>query len=308
MPSHVLVTGSSGFIGRHVVQTLAAAGHQVTGFDLTPPDFDFPDGSTFLCGDIRTDRIPHRDIDAVVHLAAIPGVRPSIDQPFDYLDTNVTGTLRLLEHCRAHGIGHFVLASSSSIYGPNSPLPFTEDGPTDPCSPYALTKLIGEQWGRLYSRLHGLRFVALRFFSVWGPGQRADLALEAFRRRIEAGQPVVINGDGSQRRDLTHVSDVARAVELALRWPGPGSVVLNVGTGRNHSVLDMVRVAAAEASAALHISGENFTDFTPRVEHQNAHPADVPETLASLAAVRLALGWTPSISFPEAPDLDVKKV
>ena len=113
--------------------------------------------------------------------------------------------------------------------------------------------------------------MALRFFSVWGPGQRPDLALEAFRRRIEEGQPVMINGDGTQRRDLTHVADVARAVELALRWPGPGSVVLNVGTGRNHSVMDML--AAARTTA------------TPLVEHQEPHPADVPETLASLERV-----------------------
>ena len=287
MPSHVLVTGSSGFIGRHVVQTLAAAGHRVTGFDRIPPDFNFPDGSTFLCGDIRTDRLPHRGIDAVVHLAAIPGVRPSSDRPFDYHDTNVTGTLRLLEHCRAHGIGHFVLASSSSVYGPESPLPFREDGPADPCSPYALTKLQAEQWGRLYSRLHGLRFVALRFFSVWGPGQRPDLALEAFSRRIAAGLPVVINGDGSQRRDLTHVTDVARAVELALWWPGPGSVVLNVGTGRNHSVLDMAKAAAKTAP--------------PPVEFQASHPADVPETLASTTAAGAQLGWQPRIFFPDGP-------
>ena len=97
----------------------------------------------------------------------------------------------------------FVFASSSSVYGPEMPLSAEESTPANPCSPYALTKLHGEQWGRLYSRLHGLRFLALRFFSVWGPGQRPDLALEAFRRRIEAGQPVIINGDGTQRRDLT---------------------------------------------------------------------------------------------------------
>ena len=122
---------------------------------------------------------------------------------------------------------------------------------------------------------------------VWGPGQRPDLALECFRRRIEAGQPVIINGDGSQRRDLTHVSDVARAVELALRWPGPGSVVLNVGTGRNHSVLDMLEAARKTA--------------TPLVEHQAPHPADVPETLASITTIGAELGWQPRISFPDGP-------
>ena len=306
-PLTVLVTGSSGFIGTHVVRHLTAAGHKVIGYDLIPPEDRFPDGSIYLCGDIRTARLPDQGIDAVVHLAALAGVRPSMDRPFDYDSTNVIGTLRLLEHCRVHGIRHFVFASSSSVYGPNTPLPAEESTTPDPCSPYALTKLHGEQWGRLYSRLHGLRFLALRFFSVWGPGQRPDLALEAFRRKIEAGQPVVINGDGSHRRDLTHVSDVARAVELALHWPGPGSAVLNVGTGKNHSVMDMLD-AATKAAAALHFSAPNFTDFTPAVIHQNAHPADVPETRASLVAIGKELGWTPRIFFPDGAVPDAKKV
>jgi UDP-glucuronate 4-epimerase len=306
-PLRVLVTGSSGFIGTQVVRHLAAAGHRIIGFDLIPPEDRFPDGSIYLCGDIRTARLPNQGIDAVVHLAALAGVRPSMDQPFDYDSTNVIGTLRLMEHCRIHGIRHFVFASSSSVYGPNTPLPAEESTTPDPCSPYALTKLHGEQWGRLYSRLHGLRFLALRFFSVWGPGQRPDLALESFRRKIVAGQPVVINGDGSQRRDLTHVADVARAVELALHWPGPGSAVLNVGTGKNHSVMDMLE-AATKTAAALQISGSSFTDFTPAVTYQEVHPADVPETRASLVAVRKELGWAPRIFFPETSDSDAKKV
>lgn len=273
-PLTVLVTGSSGFIGSHVVRHLTQAGHKVIGYDLIPPEERFPDGSIYLCGDIRTGRLPHNGIDAVVHLAALAGVRPSMDKPFDYLSTNVLGTLRLLEHCRVHGINQFVFASSSSVYGPETPLPFVETATPDPCSPYALTKLHCEHWGRLYSRLHGLRFLALRFFSVWGPGQRPDLALESFRRSIETGTPITIYGDGSQRRDLTHVADVAKAVELALHWSGPGSAVLNVGTGKNHSVMDMLE-AAHKSAAALHFLWANFTDFTLQVTHGPAHPADV---------------------------------
>jgi UDP-glucuronate 4-epimerase len=286
-PLSVLVTGSSGFIGNHVVRQLAAAGHRVIGYDRIPPEDRFPDGSIYLCGDIRTDRLPHEGIDAVVHLAALAGVRPSMDRPFDYLSTNVTGTLRLLEHCRIHGIPHFVFASSSSVYGPDTPLPAEESATPDPCSPYAVTKLQAEQWGRLYAKLHGLRFLALRFFSVWGPGQRPDLALEAFRRRIIDGEPVIIHGDGSQRRDLTHVEDVARAVELALHWPGPGAAVLNIGTGKNHSVMDILDAAAIAPA--------------PRVEHLPAHPADVPQTLAAIRAAGAQLGWQPRISFPDGP-------
>ena len=127
-----------------------------------------------------------------------------------------------------------------------------------------------------------------------GPGQRPDLALEAFRRRIEAGLPVIIHGDGSQRRNLTHVSDVARAVGLALRWQGTGSVVLNVGTSKNHSVMDMLE-AATKAAA------RKAADILPAPIHQESHPADVPETLASLERAGLTLGWVPTVFFPDAP-------
>ena len=196
--------------------------------------------------------------------AALAGVRPSMDLPFDYDSTNVIGTIRLLDHCRRFGTPHFVFASSSSVYGPDTPLPAEETAIPDPCSPYALTKLHGEHWGRLYSRIHGLRFLALRFFSVWSPGQRPDLALEAFRRKIEAGEPVVINGDGSQRRDLTHVEYAAWAVELALHWPGPGSAVLNVGTGKNHSVMDMLAAAAKTAALLVDFIGFGWGWGDPR--------------------------------------------
>ena len=286
-PLSVLVTGSSGFIGRHVVRHLHAAGHLITALDFLPPADPLPEGVAFHVCDIRQGDLPDKTFDAVIHLAALAGVRPSMDRPLEYEITNVIGTIRLLEFCRRMAVPTFVFASSSSVYGPDTPLPAREDYPANPCSPYALTKLHGEQWGHLYARQHGLRFLALRFFSVWGPGQRPDLALESFRRRIEAGQPVIIHGDGSQRRDLTHVSDVARAVGLALRWQGTGSVVLNVGTGRNHSVMDMLEAARQTA--------------TPLVEHQTAHPADVPETLASLRAIGAELGWQPRIYFPDGP-------
>lgn len=297
-PLSVLVTGSSGFIGSHVVRHLHAAGHRVMALDQMPPKEPLPDGVRFHTCDIRQGMLPNGGFDAVVHLAALAGVRPSMDRKLDYEITNVVGTLRLLEHCRQFGTPHFVFASSSSVYGPDTPLPAEESAIPDPCSPYALTKLHGEQWGALHSKLHGLRFLALRFFSVWGPGQRPDLALEAFRRRIIERKPLIINGDGSQRRDLTHVDDVARAVELALHWPGPGAAVLNVGTGRNHSVMDMLD-AAKNAVAALHFSGSSFTLFTPPVVHQDPHPADVPQTLASHTKSTAYIGWEPRIFFPK---------
>jgi UDP-glucuronate 4-epimerase len=287
-PIPVLVTGSSGFIGRHVVRLLAESGHPVTATDYRPQAEALPDGVRFHRCDLRSDPLPCGDFAAVVHLGALAGVRPSLDRPLDYETTNVLATLRLLEHCRQSGIGRFVLASSSSVYGPDTPLPAEESALPCPQSPYALTKLHAEQWGQLYARLHGLRFIALRFFSVWGPGQRPDLALENFRRKLAAGQPVIINGDGSQRRDLTHVSDVARVVELALRWTGPGADVLNVGTGRNHSVLDMLAAVTPPGSK-------------PRIDYRPANPADVPATLAGIKSAKKLIGWTPKFTFPNGP-------
>ena len=140
-PLSVLVTGSSGFIGTHVVRHLQAAGHRVTGLDHIPPNDPLPEGVSFHVCDIRKGDLPDRTFDAVVHLAALAGVRPSMDRPMEYEITNVIGTIRLLEFCRRMGIPRFVFASSSSVYGPDTPLPAREDSPANPCSPYALTKL-----------------------------------------------------------------------------------------------------------------------------------------------------------------------
>ena len=306
-PLTVLVTGSSGFIGQHVVRHLHRAGNRVVALDFSAPRIALPAGVEFLLCDIRHGMLPARRFDVLVHLAAIAGVRPSLANPLAYLETNVRGTVRLLEWCRQMSTPYCIFASSSSVYGPHTPLPAEESATPDPCSPYALTKLHAEHWGRLYAKLHGLRFLALRFFSVWGTGQRPDLAMETFRRRLAEGKPLIINGDGSQRRDLTHVEDVARAVELALRWPGPGAAVLNVGTGKNHSVMDMLGAVCAEAAASRK-TDSSFTDFTPRIDHHPAHPADVPETRASLVAVRKTLYWHPRIFFPNTTPADVKKV
>ena len=290
IPLSVLVTGASGFIGRHVVRHLAALGHQVTALDFRPPIKHHPGPVETLHCDIRQDPFPDRTFSAIVHLAALPGVRPSLDRPIHYEETNVLGTIRLLEFCREQSIKRFIFASSSSVYGPDAPLPTPETAPCDPCSPYALTKLHGEDWGRLYAKLHGLHFTALRFFTVWGDGQRPDLALEKFQRRLRDGDPVTIYGDGTQRRDQVHVHDIARAVGLSLQRQDPATVTINLGTGRNHSVMDMVAAA------------EQFTGKTATVIHAPPNPADVPATLADNSLARRELGWTVSTCFPEPPN------
>ncbi len=175
-----------------------------------------------------------------------------------------------------------LVTGSSGFIGTHTVrLPFAEDGPTDPCSPYAITKLHGEHWCRLYSRQHGIKVRALRFFSVWGPGQRPDLALESFQRAIEQDRPITVLGDGSQRRDLTHVSDVVRAIELAIGFQGVGFEAFNVGNGANHSVMDMID----------HDSSK--TGKKPVVLHSALHPADVSETLADTRKSHILLGFQP---------------
>lgn len=284
--SEILVAGSSGFIGRHVVRHLTDAGHEVTALDFrepTPPHAK--DVRNIVC-DIRDGELPEGPFDTIVHLAALGGVRPSMERPLDYLSTNVGGTVRLLEWARRCGAKRFIFASSSSVYGATNGTPSSEDDPLSPCSPYALTKVQGEQWGELYAGKHDIDFIALRLFAVWGEGQRPDLALESFRRKILAGETITIHGDGSQRRDLTHFSDVARAVELAIDWEGRGFEAFNIGTGINHSVNDMLRAA------------EEWTGMTAKVEYGPAHPADVPGTLAEVTKARELLGWQAQVAFP----------
>ncbi|MCW1923978.1 NAD-dependent epimerase/dehydratase family protein [Luteolibacter arcticus] len=288
MPSNkpsVLVTGASGFIGSYVVRHLAAAGFEVTALDLREPVTLHPERVREIRCDLRDGALPEGGFDTIIHLAALGGVRPSMERPSDYLATNVAGTVRLLEWARQREVKRVIFASSSSVYGATDGTPSAEDDPLSPCSPYALTKVQGEQWGELYARKYGIDFLALRLFAVWGDGQRPDLALESFRRKILARETITIHGDGSQRRDLTHVSDVARAVEKSIAWTGHGFEVFNIGTGTNHSVNDMLR--AAEAWAGM----------TTEVKYGPAHPADVPTTLADVRKAREVLGWKAEVRF-----------
>ncbi|MFO0982108.1 MAG: NAD-dependent epimerase/dehydratase family protein [Planctomycetota bacterium] len=261
-----LVTGVAGFIGSHVGEALVGRGDRVVGVD----NFcDFYDPAVkranlaalarherfTLCeGDIRDPAAMQRafavaPIDCVMHLAAMAGVAPSLEQPALYQDVNVRGTLAVLEAARARRVPRFVFASSSSVYGRTSRLPFAEDDPADrPVSPYAATKRAGELLAHVYHDLYAMQVTCLRFFTVYGPRQRPDLAVHKFTRLIEAGRPITVFGDGRSSRDYTYVDDILDGVLKALdRVAAPPSAfaVYNLGESRPVTLLELIELLGA---------------------------------------------------------------
>ncbi len=300
MTSRILVTGGAGFIGSHLVEALLARGDAVAILD----DFnDFYDPRrkernleavrarivlerSDLCDADLDELLNRNQVDRVVHLAARAGVRPSVADPGLYHRVNVTGTLRLLESCRRAGVKRFVFGSSSSVYGARTIAPFREDDVLSPESPYAATKLAGEYYTGLYARLHGLPSVILRFFTVYGPRQRPDMAIHAFARSILEGRPLAVYGDGSARRDFTYVDDIVRGIVSALdpaRGVGDGPPIYNLGNESPVSVSDLIRrLEAATGRRAV-------------VDRRPAAPGDVPLTCADLTAARRDLGYAPQV-------------
>jgi UDP-glucuronate 4-epimerase len=304
----ILVTGAAGFIGSHVVDDLLERGHEVVALDSFDDFYPRPikeenlaaardHGSlTLIEGDIR-DRglvadLP-ADIEAVVHLAARAGVRPSIRNPVLYADVNLMGTAVLLEFARAREIGAFVFASSSSVYGNNRKVPFSETDPVDhPISPYAATKKSGELLCHAQAHLHGTACVCLRFFTVYGPRQRPDLAVRKFSRLLLEGEPLPRFGDGSTARDYTWIEDILTgvrgALDRALAGSGSGTFdIVNLGESRAVPLSDMMRIL-----------GEAF-DRTPDIHELPMQPGDVERTWADVSHARDLLGYEPSMPFEE---------
>src|SRR5437667_551748 len=232
----ILVTGGAGFIGSHLVEKLLADGHDVAILDDFN-DFYDPrikrDNISTVEKEITVHDVDLRDsdkvaslfgkekFDVIAHLAARAGVRPSIQQPQLYYDTNVAGTLHLLEAARTNGVGRFIFASSSSVYGAAKKVPFSEEEHlTQTLSPYAATKIGGEFLCSTYSHLYKIRIVALRYFTVYGPRQRPDLAIHQFTRKIWAGQPIDQFGDGTTRRDYTYIDDIIQGTMAAIDYDG----------------------------------------------------------------------------------------
>jgi len=303
-PRHVLITGGAGFIGSHLVDQLVSEGCRVTVVDNFDPWYEPAVKRANLSGcltrtNFRLVNVDIRDLtalrqqavapyDVIVHLAAKAGVRPSIVDPLAYLEVNVRGTQNLLELAREWGVRHFVFASSSSVYGVNPEVPWREDNHVlEPISPYASTKISGELLGHVYSHLYGIRFIALRFFTVFGPRQRPDLAIHKFARLMLQGKPVPFFGDGSTRRDYTFIDDILFGIRAAMDFAGSRYEVINLGN--NHTV------SLAEMVCGL----EEVLGMRAELDHQAEQPGDVPQTWADLAKARELLGYEPRIEFRE---------
>jgi UDP-glucuronate 4-epimerase len=307
----ILVTGAAGFIGSHVCDRLLADGHGVWGLDSFDDFYDPARKRANLAGamrqpsmhlvegDVRDEILldglmSDVDFDAVVHLAARPGVRASLENPDLCYDVNVRGTLRVLDAMRLHEVPVLLFGSSSSVYGESSDLPFSEDATADrPISPYAASKRAAEMLCHVHHHLYGLTVYCLRFFTVYGPRQRPDLVIHKFARLMADGEPVPVFGDGSSRRDYTYIDDTVDGVLLALegarRRNGDRSAYEVVNLGRNETV------ALGELVEALAAALER----TPEVERMPEQPGDLSETLASVDRGDRLLGYRPRVAFDQ---------
>jgi UDP-glucuronate 4-epimerase len=300
--AHVLVTGGAGFIGSTLVDSLLRDGFRVTVIDNFDPFYGrdlklaniapHRDHAAWRLveGDIRDASLlaslPH-DIDLIVHLAAAAGVRPSIADPVRYQEINVGGTQNLLELARARGVKQFVFGSSSSVYGVNPRVPWSEDDHMLPISPYASTKISGELLGHVYSHLHGIRFIALRLFTVYGPRQRPDLAINKFTKLMLAGQPIPLFGDGSTRRDYTYVGDIVAGLRAAMTYDRTPFEIMNLGNNHAVGLMELVREL------------EGVLGVTAVIDRRPDQPGDVSQTWANIEKAKRLLGYEPATSFTD---------
>jgi UDP-glucuronate 4-epimerase len=303
---NILITGGAGFIGSHLVDCLLAEG----GWSITVVD-DFNDfydpaikrenvrarlsnpNFKLVEADIRNQAdlekaFGETQFDRIAHLAARAGVRPSLKEPRLYVETNINGTLNLLELARAHGVKQFVLGSSSSVYGMNSKVPFSEDDPIfNPISPYAATKAAGELLGHSYAHLYDMRIVCLRFFTVYGARQRPDLAIHKFAKLISAGKPIPVFGDGTTRRDYTYIDDIIAGVRAAIDYDQSNYEVINLGESRTVELRELISLL------------ESALDRHAEIDRQPPQPGDVPQTFADITKARRLLGYDPQTQIEE---------
>ena len=299
----ILVTGGAGFIGSHLVEHLLAAGHTVGILDDFNDFYDPQIKQANIAGFAKDVTVHHVDLrdgasvrnlfhlekfEVIAHLGARAGVRPSIQYPQLYYETNVTGTLHLLEAARVTGVERFIFASSSSVYGASKTVPFSEDQYlTQTLSPYAATKIAGEFLCSTYSHLYQLRVVALRYFTVYGPRQRPDLAIHQFTRRIYAGQTIEQFGDGTTRRDYTYIDDVIQGTMAALQYEGPLFDIFNLGESKTIQLKDLI------------VAIEKAIGKKAKINQLPEQPGDMPLTCADISKARKLLDYRPTIRLNE---------
>lgn len=299
----ILVTGGAGFIGSHLVERLLAEGHAVAVLDNFNDFYDpaikranvaaFAKHAAIFQADIRdgaevTRIVREQKPDCIAHLAARAGVRPSIQDPQLYIETNITGTWHLLEAAKQHGVPRFISASSSSVYGVIKTTPFREDMLINQTiSPYAATKMATEQFCSNYSHLYGMRTISLRFFTVYGPRQRPDLAIHSFTRAIDEGRPIDQFGDGSTRRDYTFIDDIIQGVTACLGYEGEECDVFNLGESQTTTLSELI------ASIEQALGKKSVINRMPE------QPGDVPLTFADIDKARRLLAYAPTTKIAE---------
>jgi UDP-glucuronate 4-epimerase len=298
---HYLITGGAGFIGSNLIKHLFQTDSEIkiTCIDNFDP-FYSADIKQFNIRDFKNNenfRFFYRDfaeispeelcemieepVDVIIHIAAKAGVRPSIENPKAYQKVNIIGLQNLLDFARTKNIKQFVFSSSSSVYGLNNHFPWKEDEQLWPISPYAQTKLAGEMLGHVYSKLFGIRFIALRFFTVYGPGQRPDLAIHKFTKAILNGKPIPMYGDGSTSRDYTYVDDIIQGVLGAIHYDKTDFEIINLGESFSIPLKDLI-------TAIEEVTGKNAI-----IDQQPEQPGDVPKTYADISKAKQLLGYNP---------------
>ena len=298
---HYLITGGAGFIGNHLVRALLSDEDVfITIIDDFDPFYsraikllntkDFEKHQQIVLFDRNLDdltsselqKILTQKVDVIIHLAAKAGVRPSINNPFAYQRTNILGTQMLLDFAKETGVKQFVFASSSSVYGVNENLPWTENERLQPISPYAMTKLSGEMAGHVFSSLYAIRFIALRFFTVYGPSQRPDLAIHKFIKSILTNQPITMYGDGSTSRDYTYVDDIVKGIVSAITFDKSLFEIINLGNNYAVSLKELIA------------NIEEITGSKARIDQQPEQPGDVPRTFADISKAKELLNYQPT--------------
>jgi len=310
MVTNILVTGCSGFIGSNLVESLLGMDYKVTGLDCftdyypseikkkNMTNFVNNKNFVFIKNDINVADLKKviQDIDYVFHLAAQPGVRASWGQNFEiYIKNNILATQKILEACKDSDIKKFIFASSSSVYGNANKLPINEDAPKNPISPYGVTKLAAENLCNLYYENYNIPTVSLRYFTVYGPRQRPDMAFHKFINSVLNDTPITVYGNGKQTRDFTYISDVIDANILAMR-NGVNCEVYNIGGGSRISVSDVIKII------------EQITKKRARIEYKQSQKGDVKDTYADINKAKNRLKYQPNVNIKTGLKLQVDSI